>query len=103
MCASDAGARNSASIERGVLHGTRVRWCQPIVLLKFEKLEPLADWFAERLAGGVGENRKALEADVIVPVPRHKIRRRERGSNRQKCRQNDLRSDLSCRSKECFG
>jgi ComF family protein len=29
----------------------------------------------------VRENGKALEADVIVPVPLHKIRRRERGFN----------------------
>ena len=43
-----------------------------IVLLKFEEMEPLADWFADRLADVVRENRKALEADVIVPVPLHK-------------------------------
>jgi predicted amidophosphoribosyltransferase len=53
-----------------------------IVLLKFEEMEPLADWFADRLADVVRENRKALEADVIVPAPLHKIRRRERGFNR---------------------
>ena len=68
-----------------------------IVLLKFEELEPLADWFAYRLAGGVGENRKAREADLIEPVLRHEMRRRERGFNR-----NDRGSDLSCRGKECF-
>jgi predicted amidophosphoribosyltransferase len=44
-----------------------------IVLLKFAEMEPLADV--------VRENRKALEADVIVPVPLHQIRRRERGFN----------------------
>jgi hypothetical protein len=44
-----------------------------IVLLKFAEMEPLADV--------VRENRIALEADVIVPVPLHKIRRRERGFN----------------------
>jgi predicted amidophosphoribosyltransferase len=52
-----------------------------IVLLKFEDMEPLADWFADRLADVVRENGKALEADVVVPVPLHKIRRRERGFN----------------------
>jgi predicted amidophosphoribosyltransferase len=52
-----------------------------IVLLKFEEMEPLADWFADRLADVVRENGKGLEADVIVPVPRYKIRRRERGFN----------------------
>ena len=52
-----------------------------IVLLKFEEMEPLADWFADRLPEVVRENGMALEADVIVPVPLHKIRRRERGFN----------------------
>jgi ComF family protein len=52
-----------------------------IVLLKFEEMEPLADWFADRLAEVVRQNGKALEADLIAPVPLHKIRRRERGFN----------------------
>jgi ComF family protein len=52
-----------------------------IVVLKFEEMEPPADWFADRLVEVVRENGMALEADVIVPVPLHKIRRRERGSN----------------------
>ena len=34
-----------------------------IVLLKFEEMEPLADWFADRLADLVHENGKGLEAD----------------------------------------
>jgi predicted amidophosphoribosyltransferase len=50
-----------------------------VMLLKFEEMEPrtglLTDWRTR-------ENRKALEAEVIVPVPLHKIRRRERGLNR---------------------
>jgi ComF family protein len=44
-------------------------------------MEPLADWFADRLADVVHENGKGLEADVIVPVPLRKIRQRERGFN----------------------
>ena len=52
------------------------------MLLKFAEMEPLADWFADRLPDVVRENRKALEADVIVPAPLHKIRRRGRGFNR---------------------
>ena len=55
-----------------------------MVLLKFEAMEPLAGWFADRLADVVRENGKGLEADVIVPVPLHKIRRRERGFNQAK-------------------
>ena len=50
-----------------------------IMLWKFEKMEPVADWFPHRLADVVGENGKVLEADVVVPVPLHKIERRERG------------------------
>ena len=49
MCASDAVARNSTSIERGALHGTRVGWCGAVVLLKFEEMSRwqtglLTDW-----------------------------------------------------------
>jgi competence protein ComFC len=47
-------------------------------------MEPLADWFADRLVGVVRENGQALEADVIVPVPLYKIQRRERLAKRLK-------------------
>ena len=52
-----------------------------IILLKFEEMEPLADWFAERLEETVRIYAKEMQADLIVPVPLHKIRRRERGFN----------------------
>ncbi len=48
-----------------------------MVLLKFAEME-LADWFADRLAEVAGENGPALKADLIVPVPLHKIGRRAR-------------------------
>jgi ComF family protein len=48
-----------------------------IVLLKFERIEPLGLWFAKRLAEIV--SREALTADVVVPVPLHQ--QRERGYN----------------------
>ena len=44
-------------------------------------MEPLADWFADRPVEVVRENGTVLKADLIVPVPLHKIRRRERGFN----------------------
>jgi competence protein ComFC len=50
-----------------------------IVLLKFERMEPLGRWFAGRLAEVV--RREALAADVVVPVPLHRQRERERGYN----------------------
>jgi competence protein ComFC len=52
-----------------------------IVLLKFERIEPLAKWFAGRLAEIVEQNAEALAADVIVPVPLHRDREKERGYN----------------------
>ena len=52
-----------------------------IVLLKFEEMDPLADWFADRLAEVVQQAPLDLPAEVIVPVPLHKDRHRERGFN----------------------
>jgi len=50
-----------------------------IVLLKFERVEPLGRWFAGRLAEVAGS--QGLEADIVVPVPLHRQRERERGYN----------------------
>jgi competence protein ComFC len=50
-----------------------------IVLLKFERIEPLGRWFAGRLAEIA--RREKLAADVVVPVPLHRQRERERGYN----------------------
>src|SRR5258708_3058210 len=52
-----------------------------IVLLKFEEMDPLADWFADRLADVVRSHEDVLKADMVVPVPLHKVRRRGRGFN----------------------
>ena len=52
-----------------------------ILLLKFEQIEPLGAWFAERLAELVKAEGDALAADVVVPVPLHRERKRERGYN----------------------
>ena len=52
-----------------------------VLLLKFEELEPLADWFADRLAELVRQNPSISQADLVVPVPLHKQRRNERGFN----------------------
>jgi competence protein ComFC len=50
-----------------------------ILLLKFERMEPLGAWFADQLAEVV--NSQGLHADVVVPVPLHRDRERERGYN----------------------
>ncbi len=52
-----------------------------ILLLKFEQIEPLGAWFAERLAELVRDGGDRLAADVVVPVPLHRERERERGYN----------------------
>ncbi len=54
---------------------------QAILLLKYERIEPLGAWFAERVAEVVTEQGSALAADVVVPVPLHRQRERERGYN----------------------
>lgn len=52
-----------------------------ILLLKFEQIEPLGRWFAERLVELVARERDKFAADVVVPVPLHRQRERERGYN----------------------
>jgi predicted amidophosphoribosyltransferase len=49
------------------------------VSLKFEEMGPLADWFVELLAEVVLHQATKLQADLVVSVPLHKDRRRERG------------------------
>jgi predicted amidophosphoribosyltransferase len=61
--------------------GTEFWLVRPIALLKFEEMEPLTDWFADRLAEVVQQNGKTLEAYLVVPVPLHKVRRCGRGFN----------------------
>jgi len=51
-----------------------------IVLLKFSRIEPLGAWFADRLAD-VWRRLSLLGIDVVVPVPLHRQRERERGYN----------------------
>jgi len=52
-----------------------------ILLLKFEQIRPLGNWFASRLREVVEREREALSADVVVPVPLHHQREKERGYN----------------------
>jgi competence protein ComFC len=52
-----------------------------IVLLKFERIEPLALWFAARLEQVARLNSNCMQADVVVPVPLHRNRQKERGYN----------------------
>ena len=52
-----------------------------IVMLKFEEMEPLAEWFSERLARRISADAAYAGVDMVVPVPLHKVRQRERGFN----------------------
>ena len=52
-----------------------------ISLLKYEKILSLGRWFACRLEEMVRGEPEIFAADVVVPVPLHPARRRERGYN----------------------
>ena len=52
-----------------------------ILLVKFEEVTRLGDWFASRLAEVVSREAENFRADVVVPVPLHPDRQRERGYN----------------------
>jgi competence protein ComFC len=61
-----------------VYEGALVR---AILLLKFENIDPLGKLFARSLADVVVDGGAAFQADVVVPVPLHRQRERERGYN----------------------
>ena len=52
-----------------------------ITLLKHEAIRPLAGWLGERLAELAKSDPAIAAADVVVPVPLHPERLRERGYN----------------------
>jgi predicted amidophosphoribosyltransferase len=52
-----------------------------ILLLKWERMEPLGAWFAGRLADMVDREPGLLAAEVVVPVPLHRDREHQRGYN----------------------
>jgi competence protein ComFC len=60
----------------GIYDGPLVR---ALLLLKWERMEPLGAWFAGRLAEMVQREAALLATDVVVPLPLH--RDHERGYN----------------------
>lgn len=52
-----------------------------ISLLKYERVTRLGNWFAARLEQRIRAEPEIFAADVLVPVPLHPARRRERGYN----------------------
>ena len=62
----------------GVYDGALAR---AIVLMKYERIEPLGAWFAKRLFEAVRGIPPQFAADLVVPVPLHRTRQKERGFN----------------------
>jgi ComF family protein len=52
-----------------------------VLMLKYGEVTPLGLWFADLLVRLVNENAAGFSADVVVPVPLHPSRLRERGYN----------------------
>ncbi len=52
-----------------------------VILLKHQAVRPLGDWCANRLVELLAGTPRLAEADLIVPVPLHPFRRKERGYN----------------------
>jgi len=52
-----------------------------VLLLKHEEMAPFGSWFAERIAEIIHSNSEKMRGNVVVPVPLHRARRRERGYN----------------------
>jgi competence protein ComFC len=67
-----ARARSYALYETGLMRA--------VILLKFERIEPLGEWFAERLVE-LANKEDFLGVDLVVPVPLHRQRQKERGYN----------------------
>jgi competence protein ComFC len=62
----------------GIYEGALAR---ALLLLKWERMEPLGRCFAERLGTVIKREVDALSADIVVPVPLHRDRERQRGYN----------------------
>src|SRR5437879_118859 len=62
----------------GVYDGALAR---AIVLMKYERIEPLGEWFAKQLQEAAKRIPAQFAPDLIVPVPLHRTRQRERGFN----------------------
>ncbi len=75
---------------------------QAITLLKYQAVTPLGGWFGARLAEVVAGQPKELAADVVVPVPLHATRLRERGYNQAELIGRPLASRLGLPFRSCL-
>lgn len=71
-----------------------------IILLKYQEVVPLGGWFAARLREVAGRHHELGPFDVLVPVPQHPSRLRERGYNQAELIARPLAKSLGvpCRS-----
>jgi len=71
-----------------------------VLLLKYEEMAPLGRLFARRLLGLVQSNEEQFAVDLVVPVPLHPARLRERGHNQAELIARPLARQLGlpCRS-----
>ena len=72
------------------------------MLLKFEHIEPLGAWFADRLGEVVNGEADLLAADVVVPVPLHCERKRKGGTTRLRFFPSPWLKNRVCRIKRCY-
>jgi ComF family protein len=71
-----------------------------IILLKYQQVTPLANWFASCLHETFEVTSEMCQVDVVVPVPAHALRLRERGYNQAELIAKPLARSLGlpCRS-----
>lgn len=89
LLASDSGTPLCFACRKGVYGFDHARsyatysdeMASAIGLLKYEKLTSLGNWFAGRLQERIKSEPEIFVADVVVPVPLHAARLRERGYN----------------------
>ncbi|HKW89357.1 MAG TPA: ComF family protein [Candidatus Acidoferrales bacterium] len=87
--ATDAASPLCFACRRGVYAFDRARsygsysdkMARAISLLKYEKVLSLGNWFAAKLKERIQTEPEIFHSDVVVPVPLHAARRRERGYN----------------------
>ncbi|HKM66823.1 MAG TPA: double zinc ribbon domain-containing protein [Candidatus Acidoferrum sp.] len=74
----ERGFAFDAARSYGIYGGALAR---AIVLQKFERIEPLGLWFAKRLVEVTDGQPEKFGVDLVVPVPLHRTRQKERGFN----------------------
>jgi ComF family protein len=84
-------------------YGPYSQWMsRAIVLLKYERVTPLAGWFAERLLPLAREYNSQDSADILVPVPLHSARLKERGYNQAELIARALAKKLGLPCRPCL-